>query len=212
MKKIHTVTGQGFIHSQPDMIRLYFIYEHKLEEYAALMEHSNTTFEAFKKKLIQYGFDQSDFKTTYLRYDTVEEKAYEIDGKSYPGFKGFRCRHEFYIDFDLDADKLTLILQKISEFEHINIRITYRMKDEQQLTKQLYEACVEDAKRKAQIIADASSVRLKKILSIDASQNQIRMESVTYHEPRLMKTAMNVTPDTIENSQMITMQWLIKKG
>ena len=122
---------------------------------------------------------------------------------------------EFGFDSKILSDVIGTILKSQAD-PHISISFTAR--NNQSVRDKIIELAVEDAKHKAQVIAKASNVELKCILSISYGKNDIDLMSGMRYtmDKRCMSLAENasydshIEPENINLSDTVTVQWEIE--
>jgi len=224
MEKTRTirVTGRAVLRVTPDQICIYLTLEGKDQNYELAVEKSAEKTRAVKESLAAAGFDPGEIRTTSFSIDP-EYEGYEENGVWKQRFTGYRFNHGLKVLFDSDKEKLGQVFGALARCPaKPEFRVSYRVKDQEKAKAELIAKAVEDAKGKAKVLADASGVSLKEILSIDYSFSKIEMETSMMNYARCetpaagklldmqsSKIDIDVDPEDIEITDNVTLVWEI---
>jgi len=122
------------------------------------------------------------------------------------------------IEFDSDNDRLGNILYALANSSvNPEFSIGYTVKDKEGPKAELISRAIEDARRKADIIASSADLELKVIESIDFGSDDLRFEvspvrmMYASNESDSRKSFdVNINPDDIELTENITIVWSIE--
>ncbi|MBR4205511.1 MAG: SIMPL domain-containing protein [Clostridia bacterium] len=219
MPRTIAVKGEGRITAKPDYIVLTLSAETKNENYAAAVEKAAEEANAVSGAVIGSGFGQDELKTTNWSVRTEYESYRDADGNYRQRFAGYVVNMGFKLSFKIDLERLSRVLEALTasgSTAEMNVRFT--MEDPEALRRSVLEAAAEDARRKAEILAEASGVKLAKLLTIEYNwhNNVVQSETVMAADnavmPRLAKAAFgaSVTPDDIVLTDSAGYVWEIE--
>lgn len=216
------VIGKGQIKVKPDMIRITITLKGNYKDYEETLQRSAQDTSQLKDILISFGFESSDLKTLSFNVNTDYE-SYKENGIYKQKFVGYEFRHIVKIEFEADNKQLGKILYALANCPmKPELRISYTVKNQEAEKNKLLSKAVNDAKEKAEVLADAANVMLKEIQSIDYSWKEIDfqirpmstrvMEDTSYMmEADYEEESYNIdiNPDDIEVSDTVTVVWEI---
>ncbi|MDE7293718.1 MAG: SIMPL domain-containing protein [Oscillospiraceae bacterium] len=207
------ITGTGQLKLRPDVTVITMDLTGLCPDYSEAMNKSSEDTESLKKALAPLGFDSKDIKTTNFDFGAKFDSHYD-NGKYIKEFLGYKYIHELKIEFDSDNRRLGEILSVLvdcgakPEFE-----ISYTIKDKESAKNELLAKAVVDARRKAELLANAAGVRLKDIQSIDYSWGKIDFNIRPMSRSSLPEGdygAFDIEPDDIDLSDTVTVIWEIE--
>ena len=167
------------------------------------------------------GFNRTDLKTLNFNINT-EYESYQDMVKSWKRkFTGYKFVHNMKIEFEADNKRLGQVLYALAHAPiQPEFRINYTIKDTEAAKNQLLGKAVADSKEKAHILADAASVTLGDILTIDYSWEEIEFLSepmarnLSLAGERCMSPQgydIDIESDDIDVSDTVTVVWQIGK-
>ena len=211
------VTGAGRLKVAPDTTNVEASLTGVCEDYAeALRLCAEKTAKlralfsdcgvANEPKTVHYGVD--------AEYEGVEE-----NGVWKNRFRGYRYRHTLKATFPNDPAVLGRLLGRLCVSDvSPEFGVSYTVKDPEAVRASLLKAAVEDAKKKAAVLAEAAGVRLKFIRCISYGKNE---PDFTLRPVRLAKAmgafdASNeaaldpgVSPEDLTLTDEVTLLWEI---
>lgn len=216
MNRTIRITGKGQLKVMPDTTRITISLEGTYPEYSDTLNRSAKETEILKDILSKRGFERTDLKTTYFNIDMVKE-SYREHGAYKNKLVGYKFTHIMKLEFDSDNKRLGDILALLSHCPiKPELNLTYTVKDPEASKNQLLENAVNDAKRKAEVLAKAAGVQLGSIVNIDYSWGTINIESesrdcmicasVCEEEADY---SVDIEPDDIDLSDTVTVVWEI---
>ena len=172
-RKTLRVTGKGNIKVKPDMTRLTITLSRCYNEYDEAIHMSSVFTDALKDLLSPFGFERSDLKTLSFNVDT-EYESYKENGAYKQRLVGYSFTHIIKLEFESNNERLGRILFALAHSKlDPKFKISYTIKDKEKSKNELLENAVKDAMEKVKVLAKASDVCLKDILSIDYSWGEI---------------------------------------
>lgn len=215
------ITGKGNLKVRPDTTRITITLSGLDKEYGKALHHSAEDTKTLAKCLKKLDFNRSDLKTLHFSVDTEYESYTEKD-LCRTNYKrrliGYSFTHKLKIEFESDDKRLGKILYALANMAlQPEFEISYTVKDPEAVKNTLLAKAVNDAKAKAQVLADSAEVKLGSILNIDYSWHEIDFEVAPLDSAMYCKTAaapgesfnMDIEPDDIDVSDTVTVIWEI---
>lgn len=215
MPKTITVKGIGKATEQPDAVVLSMTIESSDSDYDRAMDKAAQGIEQLTAAVMNAGFEKKSLVTSSFNvradYDNFR------DGNAYKSvFRGYAVTHGFKLTFDLDMQALSRVLTAISESPvNPQLSIYFTVKDTAAVSEEMLRSAAEDARRKAEILCNASGVRLGELISIDYSWGELNVRSDTrcdcFAEGAALKMprAIDIEPQAIETSETAAFVWEI---
>ena len=182
------------------------------------MEASAQALGMIRDVLKQEGFSKEDIKTKRFYVD-LEYDSYKERDVWKRKFAGYKCQHDFKLEFPADGKKLSRILSLIAICPIcLEFSIQYTVSDMEQARNQLLEKAVADSRTKAEILTKASGVTLGNIHAINYSWGEITFysEPLNYSKESLceqslcgMGESLDIEPEDLELTDTVTLVWEI---
>lgn len=208
------VTGKGNLKVKPDTTRLMITLNGVYPEYAETINKSTAETEALRELLVEVGFKSSAMKTLSFDVDT-EFESYRDENNDYKRrFVGYKFTHTLKVDFPSDNELLGKTLYKLSQSTLApEFRISYIVADSEAVKNELIGKAMEDAMKKAEVLAKAAGLTLGSIQTVDYSWGEINMEVRPMDDMLMSPCAgpceMDIEPDDIDMSDTVTVVWEI---
>lgn len=211
------VTGTGRLTLKPDMTRIMMTLTGTEKEYGDAVAKTSEQTAKLAEVFAAFGFAREDLKTTSFNIDT-EYEGYDENGIWKQRFAGYRYNHSLKIEFDSDNDRLGKILYALVHCDLTpEFRIMYTVKDPEAARKELLEMAVADAKKNADILAEAAGLAVTDIQNIEYSHRDIGFVTAPVNRMMLAKGVaedaasynIDIEPDGIEISDSVTIIWEI---
>ncbi len=217
MARTITVKGIGRVSAKPDYVVLSLTLESKDNDYAKAMEIAADHLSNLNQVLCGIGFEEDAVKTTgfnvYADYDRVED----IHGNYKQVFCGYEVTHNLKLAFDFDTDMLAQTLSAVSRsISNPRISVEFTVKDATAINEEMLRSATVNAKRKAEILCEASGVTIGDLVSIDYNWGELDIYSHTRYNccdeicSMVEPMAININPDDIDVSDTATFVWEIK--
>ena len=142
--------------------------------------------------------------------------------RAWKRFAGYRYTHMMKIEFPSDNERLGKVLYALANSPvDPQFQISYTVKDPETVKNELLGKAVTDAKEKAAVLAQAAGLSLGEIQNIDYSWDKIDFEvrpvdrmvrangMLGARMEKAMAYDMNIEPDDIEVSDIVTVLWEI---
>ena len=220
MERTIRVTGKGKISVKPDTIRLRLSMEGKCPEYEETLQKSSEVVELLKDLVEKQGYDRKELKTLYFNINT-EYESYQAKDKSWKRrFQGYKYVHRMKIEFPADNQRLGKMLYALAHCPvSPEFSIEYTVADPEASKNELLGNAVKDSMKKASVLAEASDVKLGKIINIDYSWGEIDFVSKPLQEMSLRccepdesyssSYDMDIEPDDIDITDTVTVVWAL---
>ena len=216
MKTIR-VTGTAERKLRPDVTVVTMTLQGAEPEYSAAMNRASREADELRDVLERLSFDREDLKTLSFHVNT-EYEGYEESGVWKQRFAGYRFEHMLKVSFDSDHERLGAVLTALANSAvSPMLQISYTLKDPEAAKKMLLTAAVSDAKEKAQMLAEASGVRLLALQSMEHTTGEPGFDSLPMHRldaPMAVKASieMNLEPDDITITDRVTCVWEMEQA
>ncbi|MBR5666534.1 MAG: SIMPL domain-containing protein [Lachnospiraceae bacterium] len=208
------VTGRGRVFVKPDRIRLMLTMTDVKKDYDKAIREASEKSEELQKAFKGCGFQPEDLKTVNFSVDAEYTGYSDKNGNWKQCFVGYRFNQTLKIEFPLDNELLGRILYALAKSGvKSEFRIQYTVKDVEACRNELLGNAVRDAKEKANVLAEASGVKLGMVMTVDYSFGTVDI----YSEPvnfRAMKAeaccedsgayGMNIVADDIQLDDNVT--------
>lgn len=211
--KTITVNGVGTASVKPDLIILNMSVDTLEYDYSTAINQATEDINTLKQALIAVGYKADDLKTTDFSVNTSYEGYKDESDVWQQRFNGYKCTHRLKLEFDLNMTELNKVLNAILSSSVTPVfSISFSVKDTASVAEQLLVNAVDNATRKADILAKASKVKLGAIINIDYSWKELHLYSdMRIAEPMCYASdaVIDVTPEDIKASDTVTIIWEI---
>lgn len=217
MDRIITVKGIGKVNAKPDLIVLSIHLEARHMEYDSTMNAATIALEQIQNAITTVGFKKEDLKTIDLEINPNFESQRDNNGNYNKIFLGYICTHRLKLEFDFEMKRLSRLFSILSKCStKPEFSVMFSVKDKEAVSKALLINAVENAKAKAEILAEASGVKLGKIITIDYNWSEIQFNSLTRYnsidqvQSCVEAPSLDIEPDDINVRDTITFVWEIQ--
>lgn len=215
MERTIRVKGKGKISVKPDTIKITIKAKGLRWNYDETIERSTQDTRILRDALKNAGLDPKDLKTTYFSIDSKYESYRDKNDDYKDRFVGYKYEHRTYIKFENDNKILGKVLYELAHCDvKVKFDINYTVKDKEKVKNDLLEIAVEDSTAKAKVLAKASGVKLKEILSIDYSWGEIDIYSSPMDDWMVCEEAssydIDIEADDIDVQDTVTITWAIE--
>ena len=218
MDKLLKLTGCGETSKAPDIITISLNILGENKDYNDAMSECDKKVMSLKESLKSVGLEDSQIKTTDFRVKTINKYVEQFKQGKYV-FDKFSVSHSLSVKLPFDLKLLARSIDKIVESNvSPNFSIHFSVEDEKLLKERAIAEAVKDCKEKADILAESAGVKLKDIVSIDHSFQQVnvympRAMSYDYEAGSVMTKASqaieSINVEDIKIRANVTMQWEI---
>lgn len=217
MDRAITVKGTGNLKIKPDYIQLNFSLVSKNYQYERAMNIASESLEKLYNAIINVGFEKNDVKTRYFDVSTDYDSVKDKNGNYKKVFRGYKVNHKLILSFDYDMKKLSNALIAIStSLSDPDLSIDFTIKDSEKAKYDLLKEVAIDARKKAEILCEASGYKLGDLIKIDYDWSEITIFSNTkfsmLREQSLMMASKSIdmNPEDIDLEDTATFVWEIK--
>lgn len=221
MDKIIKVTGTGKISVKPDLTVITLDFSKIMPTYNEAVESSSRDVAIVKDALEKAGLKRDSLKTINFDVDTHYE-SYRDEHNDYRSrFDGYEYHQTLRFKFPIDNKMLGKVLYEIGSIDvHPRFRIHYELENPEEAKNQLLSNAINDAKKKAEVIANASSLALDEILEINYTWVNIEMVTRSFDvgsDNMFCKSEINcgscdidIEPEDIEKNDNVTVIYKVK--
>ncbi len=215
MERTINVKGTGRVVVPPDLIVIDITLSARHINYARTMAIAAEQIENLRNALTGIGFEKTDLKTANFDVSTNYEGEHDANGNYRRKFVGYVCSHGLSIEFDLDTERLSTVLNTISQcLAEPEFSIRFTVKDKDAVSEKLLASAVKNAREKAEILAASAGVKLGDILSINYNWLELDVFSPTrYTSPEAVMGAnfksVDIEPADVNVSDTVSLVWAI---
>lgn len=218
MARTITVKGLGKVSAKPDQVVLSMTLTSERKDYDKAMSMAADSIQHLSDVLCGIGFEKSSVKTTSFNVNTDYDRVKDRNGNYERVFRGYEVVHRLKLSFDLDVGRLSQALSAVAGcLSHPQLSIAFTVKDATAINEEMLRSAAANAKRKAEILCDASGVTLGDLAAIDYNWSELDIYSHTkydYCEDALMElpvgAPIEMEPDDIDVSDTATFVWEIR--
>jgi len=218
MERTITVKGTGKVSARPDYVVLTMHLQSRAMEYAKAMDAAALQIEQLQQSLKEAGFEKESVKTTNFNVRTDYDNVQRKNGTYARKFNGFVCEHHLKAEFDFDSDRLAQTLAAATECPAgPELNVAFTVKDTDAVKEELLRAAAENARRKAELLCEASGVKLGKLVTINYNWSEVELYSPARYalakdcaSARGLMRGVNIEPDTIDVQDTASFVWEIE--
>lgn len=222
MERTIKVTGTGRVSVKPNTTIINLNFDNVLPTYDAALRSSAEDVAIVKDALIRAGLSKDLLKTTNFDINTHYESYRDEKGNYKSRFDGYQYRQSLRFKFPIDNKTLGKVLYQLGQLDvNPEFSIYYSIEDAESIKNELLGNAIADAKKKAEVIANASGVALEEILDINYSWIDVEFRTRSYglhNEVMMCKSTPNVNgaydidiePDDIIKTDNVTITFKIK--
>lgn len=210
--------GIGKVSAKPDYVELYMILESKDRDYDKAMSNAGDQIQELNQTLGSIGFEKDSVKTTNFNVRTEYDRVKDRNDNYRSVFSGYRVVHNLKLSFDFDMKILSKALSAIAGcLAHPEFTISFTVKDATAINEEMLRSATINAKRKAEILCEASGVELGNLPSIDYSWGELDLYSHTRYECcedsmrfKAAPASIDIDSEDVDVSDTATFIWEIK--
>lgn len=183
------VSGEGEVHARPDLVHLTLGVEVKNENLDLALADATKRVNALRDALLRLGVREADMKTGQLSIGTFREPVTvhvthaapapeRSAGKAAPAVEPTVVAEERWVEryvvstnFDVKFSKIErtgeLVKAAVAAGANQSWGIAFELADPKPLTDEARALAVKDARRRAEQLAEASGVKLGRVLSVN---------------------------------------------
>ncbi len=210
MNRTITVEGTGKVLGKPDRILLNFRLLSEDKEYEKAMVLSDSKYDKLLSSLEKAGLAKEELKTKEMRVLTKYDQ--EFDGKIYRQvFMGYEITYNLELSLGMDLKKLNSLLGEISKQGSTpEFSIIFDVKDDSPMKKEALGKAAQDAKTRADVLAEAMDLKLGEVMEMTTLDHQVGFSSkIEYPTMKMTAMDLDITPQDIENLESVKMTFQI---
>jgi len=222
MGRTITVKGIGKASAKPDYVVIGMDLSSQDMDYDKALALASENITHLTDAIVSCGFEKDAVKTTNFNVRTDYNSVKDKNGNYKREFNGYVISHSLKVEFDFDSKKLSQALSAIAGcLAHPELSIRFTVKDSSAVSEEMLRSATENARRKAEILCDASGMKLGELKAIDYNWGELDIYSSTRYEvedrclgaPMVMAdAAIDFEPDDIEVGDTVTFVWEIKES
>lgn len=218
MQKTITITGIGRATAKPDTVVITMALDSCDRSYDKAMEIAANNIVAINQSLVAVAFEKDALKTTDFDVRTNYENVKDRSGNYHREFKRYIVSHKLKIEFPFDMKRLSDALSSLAGcLAHPQLSISFVVKDTSEINEKVLRSATINAKKKAEILSEAASVKLGKLITINYSWSELNICSDTRYDlteeclamPMAAKS-IEVEPEDIDVRDTATFVWEIE--
>lgn len=164
--RLMIIRGESTIRVMPDTVELSFSLHVREKQYEDLLTKTDQQLNMMKNLIESSGFQSNELRMVKYNVDTEygnTKRGREIIKE----VQGYRCDQAFLIKFPLDLKKLDAILKAMDQSDiKPEFSIKFTLRDNETAKDEALRQATLNAKRKAELIAEASGVTLGRLLTV----------------------------------------------
>lgn len=209
-----TVKGVGTASTRPDYAVINITLESGDFEYDKALETAAKAVDSMTSALVSVGFEKSDLKTSDYSVRTEYKSVRDENGNYSQEFDGYACRYTLKLGLDFNTERLGKALSALTSVDpKPEVSIDFTVKDPSAVSEKLLRSAAENARAKAQILCDASGVKLGGLVSIDYDWHDINIVSECRADSPMMlaknSAFADIEPEEISSSDSARFVWEI---
>lgn len=218
MSQTITVRGIGKASAKPDHVVLSMTLEAQNKNYEEATEEAADQLEKIRNSLASVGFEKESLKTSQFNVRTDYKHVQDEGGGYRQEFVGYVVSHSLKLAFDLEPELLSQALSQVTaSLANPQIAIAFTVKDPTAINEELLRSATNNARRKAEVLCEASGVKLGQLHSINYNWEEMRLFSNTRYDiaeesmSMMAKSApIDLEPEDIEVSDTAAFVWTIQ--
>lgn len=218
MARTITVKGVGKVSAKPDYVVLSMTLESKHKDYDKAMGMAADHIQHLNETLCGIGFEKGSVKTTNFNVRTDYDRVKDRNGNYQSVFNGYEVTHNLKLAFDFDMGRLSQALAAIAGcLSRPQLSVAFTVKDATAINEEMLRSATANAKRKAEILCEASGVTMGDLIAIDYNWGELDIYSHTRYDccedamPMMaVGSSIDIDPDDIDVSDTATFVWEIK--
>ncbi len=204
MERTIIVEGIGKVKAKPDVILLDFRLLSEDKDYAKAMKHSESQYEKLSISIEGAGFARENLKTKEMKVLTKYDQ--EHDGMVYRQvFTGYEITYHLGLSFPMDLKRLNALLGEIAaQGSTPEFSILFDVEDDIEMKKEALIKAAEDAKGRAEALAEAVGLKLGHVGEMRTLDSQGGFPSrIEYPTMKMSAMDLNITPQDVENVEKV---------
>lgn len=181
-----TVEGMGHASVKPDFVEVHITLRTSHKGYRIAVDMLEKKFEKLREILANIGIKGDSVMTTDFNISTEYMRITDTYYNEKDVFNEFLCRQNLKLEFDFDPKRVEEVLAALSGcFTHPVFCVKFTLKNRNVLEEKILRSAVQNAKRQAEILCEASGAKLGKLINIDYYWNNERVYSNTQFDMKM---------------------------
>lgn len=184
-EKTITIRASESKHVKPDKIFISLIIKTNGRLYSGVVNETNEQISNLKQELISVGYSGDNIKTKC--YSVSKKMNYYKDNKGIFNKKvdEYQCIHKLEIELGFDLELLNMGIETISKgFIDPNLEISFTLEDRDAVDIEVLNSLSIKAKRKAEVMCNASGGTLGKLINVDYDSKNRNIYSKPMYDMR----------------------------
>lgn len=162
--RVLLVEGKGKLRTEPDQAIVYCSFSVFDPSYRNANTELNRLVSLLREQVEALGFKRSDLKTRSFH---VQRETARQPQEYHPRFVGFKAVTSLELHLPLDRELVNRVVEAFEQSgANPEVEVAFSVLDPQRLRNRLLAAAVENARAKAESMAEAAGVKLGPILEI----------------------------------------------
>ena len=211
-----SVQGYGEVSVTPDVANINFNLSSTNIDFKKAVDELNTKVNSLSKALRKVGISKEDIHSSNYTINKEFKHNYKTGEKK---FLGFKVSHSIVLQTKGDTKSVNKVFEAIiKSLSDVELNLSFGIKNPEKSKDEMLTKAIEDAKKKAEVMAKASGVELGVILSINynttpahyrgASNRIMLSKRMTMDAAPVMVEDFN--PADIKQSTSVSVVWEIK--
>ena len=217
MEKLITVKGVGNATAKPDLVVLSLELETTSRDYDQCMKIAGERGDLLKDAIVKAGLPGDSLKTSNFGVTTEYRSEKNRDGNYRSVFVGWKCSHDFKVEFPLDIKLLKTVLHFIAESHaDCKVDVDFTLADSGVAETSMLNSAAKNARQKAETLCAALGKKLGELVKIDYNWSEIDIYSRTRYDSGLICSAPasacaapEIDPEDIKLNDNATFVWQI---
>ena len=216
MPRTISVQGYGEVSVKPDVANINFNLSETNLDFKIAVDELNTKVNSLSKALRKVGVSKSDIHSSNYNVTKEYQRNYKTGEKT---FLGFKVSHSITIQIDSKTNYVNKVFGAIiNSLSDVELNLSFGIKNPEQSKDLMITNAIKDAKKKAEVMAEASELELGEILSINYNTAPVHYGGGNNRIMLSKRMSMDATPVMVEDfnpanikqSTTVNIVWKIK--
>ena len=197
MPRTLSVEGIGDVFVKPDIAKISFNLSKTNLDFKSAVSDLNADINKLTKALKKVGVDEKEIYSSSYSVNKEFKHNYKTNEKT---FIGFKVSHIIFVESKSETKEINKIFNALlSSVNDLELRLNFTVKDVEKHKSQMLKNAISDAKFKAEIMAEASGVKLVKILKINYGNQPTLFTGVTSNVMLSKRSEMSAAPVMVDS-------------
>lgn len=221
MNRTITVRGVGTAKTKPDQVIVSLDLEAKDMDYEKAVFLADEKIGRLNAALEEIGYEEDALKTVNFNVNTSYTGYHDDKGMYHNVFDGYIVNHSLKLAFDFSTERLAQTLSAIASCDaKPHLYISFTVKDPTGIKEQLLKSAAENARMKAELLTEASGVKLGRLVNIDYNWGEVNVTSRTSYAmadevcenalPKARAFGASMAPEDVSSSDSAAFTWEIE--